>query len=117
MTFDASKQSEILARITRTLETFGAEILHGKTPHDAAREWFDAGFDDAEEIADWLRARCFTAADARRLEDAGFTPDQAAINTRVGSNNYQDTIAYKLTHGDLSFEEARRIITDEFWNK
>ncbi|GAC1446369.1 MAG: hypothetical protein NVSMB56_04400 [Pyrinomonadaceae bacterium] len=117
MTSDASKQTDALARITRMLETFDAEILGGKTLHDVAREWLDADFDDEEEIADWLRARCFTADDARRLEDAGFTPDQSAFITSAGSRDYADTIAYKLTHGDLSFDEARRIITDEFWNK
>lgn len=82
----------------------------------AAREWLAAGFDDPEEVEDWLRARCFSPASAAALERAGITPEQAALRTRAGSADYEETIAYKLTRGDLSFDEARRIITSDFWN-
>jgi hypothetical protein len=78
--------------------------------------WQAAGFDDPEEIAEWLAARCPTPALAQRLEDAGFTPAQAALRTRAGAGNYEDTIARKLSRGDLTFDEARRIITSAFWN-
>ncbi len=83
---------------------------------EVAGEWIDAGFDDPEEIEDWIRARCFKAAGARTLDDAGITPVQAALRTKLGVRNDEDTLGFKLITGDLSFDEARRIITNEFWN-
>jgi hypothetical protein len=82
----------------------------------AARAWVENGFDDAEEVEAWLDAGCFDAAAARRLEEAGVTPEQAAIRTTAGSTAAEDTLGRKLSRGDLSLEEARRIITREFWN-
>jgi hypothetical protein len=60
------------------------------------RAWQTAGFDDPDEIADWLAARCPTPAVAQRLEQLGFTPAQAALRTRAGAGDYEDTIAGKL---------------------
>jgi hypothetical protein len=102
--------------ISEVLERHGGPALGGASALEVAREWIAAGFDDAEEVDDWLRARCFRAEGARALEAAGITPEQAAIRTRAGAAGYEDTIGYKLTHGDLGFDEARRIITSEFWN-
>jgi hypothetical protein len=80
------------------------------------RAWQTAGFDDPDEIADWLAARCPTPAVAQRLEQLGFTPAQAALRTRAGAGDYEDTIAGKLARGDLSPDEARRLVTSAFWN-
>jgi hypothetical protein len=108
--------AETLRRISEALERYGEAAVGAASPRGAAQEWIDAGFDDPEEVEDWLRARCFRADGARRLELAGFTPEQAAIRTAAGTASYEDTIGYKLVHDDLSFDEARRIITSEFWN-
>ncbi len=111
------QQQTLLRRITETLARYGDDALRGaETIEAAARNWLDAGFADAEEIDDWLGARCFNPHYARSLDAAGFTPEQAALRTRQGRADYEETIAYKLAAGDLTLEEARRIITDDFWN-
>ena len=106
-----------------TLRRIG-EVIEGQTEaagvyasiEEAARQWLASGFEDAEEIDEWLAARCFSAAGARSLELAGITPDQAANVTRAGTADYEETIGYKVIKGDLSIEEARRIINSAFWN-
>ena len=114
---DENDLAETIRLIGEVLLRHGDEAMkNGATAAEAARAWLDAGFDDPEEVEDWLRARCFSATDAHALEVAGFTPEQAAILTRAGTASYEDTIGYKLTRGDLSTDEARRIITSEFWN-
>ena len=93
------------------------EIVRGGRPlEQVALEWLAAGFDDAEEIDAWIEARCLAAGDAQALERAGLTPEQAALRTGAGAGGYEDTVGFKLIKGDLSFDEARRIITSEFWN-
>jgi hypothetical protein len=82
----------------------------------AARAWIDAGFEDTEDIDEWLSARCFSAVGAQSLERAGITPEQAAMLTSAGRSPYEETIGYKVTAGDLSLDEARRIITTAFWD-
>lgn len=107
---------QLIGEIVAVLEPYGDDAKGKLSVEDAARTWIAAGFDAAEEVEEWLRARCFTAEGARLLERAGITPEQAAIRTRAGLGDYEETIAYKLARGDLSHEEARRIITSEFWN-
>ena len=113
---DENDSAETIGRIAEVLVRHGETALRGGAAEVVAREWVEAGFDDPEEVCDWLRARCFSASGAETLEMAGFTPEQAAIRTRAGASGDEDTIGYKLTHGDLSFDEARRIITSAFWN-
>lgn len=110
------RDEENLRDIAAVLERFGPRATGGREAEAAAREWLREGFDDAEEVADWLGAQCFDAGGARRLEDAGITPEQAAMKTRGGAGGPEDTLGSRLVRGELSFEEARRIITDEFWN-
>jgi hypothetical protein len=38
------------------------------------------------------------------------------MRTRAGTRDYEETIGYKIINDDLSLEEARRIITNAFWN-
>jgi hypothetical protein len=38
------------------------------------------------------------------------------MRTRAGAGDYEETIGYKIIRGDLGLEEARRIITNAFWN-
>lgn len=80
------------------------------------RAWAEQGFDDPEEVEAWLAAGCPNAAHARLLDDAGITPEQAALRTDEGATPSPDTLARKLARGELSLEEARRIITREFWD-
>ena len=107
-----------LARlIGETLGRHGDDALPGGASREAAaRAWLDAGFADAEEVADWLGARCFDPRHAQTLDEAGVTPEQAALRTREGRGDYEETVAYKFAHGDLTLAEVRRIITSDFWN-
>ena len=108
-------QAALLRRIGALLASYGAPALGGAPPESVAYEWLVAGFDDADEIADWLDARCFRARYARALEQVGLTPAQAAQRTIAGRGDYEDTIAYKLAQGDLTLAEARRLLTSDFW--
>ncbi|HYG11773.1 MAG TPA: hypothetical protein VD835_17635 [Pyrinomonadaceae bacterium] len=110
-------QAALVRLIAGTLRRHGGDALPGgANPDEAARAWLDAGFDDPGEVDDWLAARCFDPRHAQTLDAAGFTPEQAALRTRQGRADYEETVAYKLAHGDLTLEEARRIITSDFWN-
>ena len=113
---DTTQQARVIAGITAALVHHGADAIGDGTAEDAAREWMDAGFDDVEEIDDWLRARCFSASAARDMENRGITPAQAALRTDAGDDGKVETIGHKLSRGELSYEEARRIINNEFWN-
>ncbi len=110
------EQSARLREVCAVLARHGELALQGAPPESAAYDWLAHGFDDAEEIDEWLCARCFRARHARDLERAGFTPAQARLRTNAGRIAYQDTIAYKLAQGDLTMDEARRIITSDFWD-
>ena len=109
-------EDETARAIAEVLARRGAVAPGGANPSEAAREWLEYGFDDAEEVEAWLDAGCPDAACARRLEGAGITPEQAALRTKAGASGEEDTLGRKLTRGDLSLEEARRIITREFWH-
>lgn len=112
------EENETLSSIAAIIERHDAAALGGSTSAmEAAQKWIDADYDDAEEIAEWLAARCFTPEGASRLESAGLTPEQASFRTRAGSGDYEDSLAYKLISGDLAFDEVRRIITREFWKE
>jgi plasmid stability protein len=89
---------------------------HASSLEAAARAWLAAGFDDPEEVSEWLDARCFEATAAQALERAGLTPEQAALRTTAGARPYEETIGFKFARGDMSLDEARRIATSEFWN-
>lgn len=110
------EQAETIRQICEALARHESDALGGAMAEEVAQQWVDAGFDDAEEVEGWLRARCFSAGQAQALEAAGFTPEQAALRTKAGTADYEDTIAYKLSRNDLSLNEARRIITSAFWN-
>ncbi len=103
-----------LSEISLTLTRLNA--IDGEDAKTKAREWLAAGFDDAEEIAEWVAAGCFAPLCARLLDEAGITPEQAALRTRAGSGDYEETIGRKFANGDLTSEEARRIVTKEFWD-
>ena len=110
-------QTQLIDDISAVLRRHGDAAMRGDEPLEAvARTWIDAGFDDAEEDEAWLLARCFTADGALMLERAGITAEQASILTNAGTTNDEDTIGHKLTHGNLSPDEAGRIITSRFWN-
>lgn len=106
----------IIRRICEVLALYGDAALDGAPPETVAYRWASHGFADADEVNDWLGARCFQPDRAHELERAGLTPEQAALRTGAGSGGYEDTIACKFARGDLTLEEARRIITSDFWN-
>ena len=110
------ERAEMLRRIVEVIERHTEAAQRDASTQEAAHQWMAAGFEDAEEVDEWLAARCFSAEGARSLEMAGLTPDQAATVTRAGTAEYEETIGYKIIKGDLSLEEARRIITSAFWN-
>ncbi|HEX8128306.1 MAG TPA: hypothetical protein VF527_04330 [Pyrinomonadaceae bacterium] len=113
----AAHPAALVRLIGETLKRHGGDALPGGISLEAAaRAWLDAGFADPEDVDDWLRARCFDPRHAQTLDDAGLTPEQAALRTRAGRTDYEETVAYKLAHGDLTLEEARRIVTSDFWN-
>ncbi|HLL77102.1 MAG TPA: hypothetical protein VK421_17750 [Pyrinomonadaceae bacterium] len=107
---------QLIARISAALEQYGEAALAGAPAETAAYRWLSHGFTDAEDVEDWLAARCFDPARAHELERAGLTAEQAGARTTAGRGDYEDTIAHKISRGDLSIEEARRIITSDFWN-
>jgi hypothetical protein len=109
-------QQDNMPEIIEVLRKHIEDSSDGAVLEETAGEWLDAGFTDAEEVEEWLRARCFNAAHAQALELAGLTPEQASLRTCAGTGGYEDTIAYKFAHDDLSLDEARRIITSHFWN-
>ena len=110
------QQQTLVQLIGETLSRCGDAALQSTSLEAAARSWLDAGFDDAEEVDDWLAARCYDPRDARTLDAAGITPEQAALRTRAGRADYEETVARKFSRGDLTLEEARRITTSDFWN-
>jgi hypothetical protein len=107
---------ELIRGIAAIIERHGEAARGNASAEEAARLWINAGFDETEEIEEWLMARCFSAEGARSLDLAGITPDQAGMRTRAGAGDYEETIGYKIIKGDLSLEEAKRIITNAFWN-
>lgn len=109
-------RAELLSGISEVIARHGTTARGGFSVEEAARVWAEAGFEDSEEVEEWLAARCFSAHGAQRLERAGITPQQAAMRTRAGTRDYEETIGYKIINDDLSIEEARRIITNAFWN-
>jgi hypothetical protein len=115
MTRKAEDEDEFLRAVSEILARRAAPTARADA-EEAARGWAEQGFDDAEEVAAWLDAGCAEAAHARRLDDAGITPEQAALRTSAGASDAEDTLGRKLARGELSLEEARRIITREFWH-
>ncbi|MGH2918791.1 MAG: hypothetical protein ACRDLS_09385 [Solirubrobacteraceae bacterium] len=71
----------------------------------AAKAWSSAGFDD-DEATQWLDARCFDPQSARKLANLSVSPKQASKRTRDGRRDYIDTIAFKVSSGDLSARQG-----------
>jgi hypothetical protein len=88
-----------------TIKQYGELADRGGDPDAAAQAWTSAGFGDAL-TAKWLAARCFDPAAARALADMGVAPGQAAKRTRDGGGDYLDTIAYKVSNGDLTARQG-----------
>jgi hypothetical protein len=88
-----------------TISRFGELADRGGDPATAETAWTEAGFDD-ERAAGWLEARCFDPTAARALEDLDVTPKQASTRTRDGRRDNLDTIAFKVSSGDLSARQG-----------
>ncbi len=88
-----------------TIVRFGELADRGGDPAAAAEAWTAAGFND-EKATLWLEARCFDPQMARDLADLGVSPAQASTRTRDGRGDYVDTIAFKVSSGDLSARQG-----------
>lgn len=84
-------------------------FAHGGNPDDAAETWSESGF-EAHEVDEWLQARCFDPSAARDLADAGVTPEMARMKTSAGSEEFVDTVGFKVSTGDLEVDEARDLV-------
>ena len=84
-------------------------FAHLGNPNDATDTWADMGF-NAAEVDEWLRAGCFSPDAARDLADAGVTPIRASTKTAIGAGDYVDTVAFKVSNGDLGVDEARELL-------
>jgi hypothetical protein len=84
-------------------------FAHGGNPDDAAETWVESGF-EADEVEEWLLARCFNPSAARDLADSGVTADMARMKTSAGSGDYVDSVGFKVSDGDLEVEEARDLV-------
>ena len=85
-----------------TIRRYGDLAERGEEPEAAAKAWTAAGFDD-DMATRWLEARCFDPQAAREMAELGVSPEQAAKRTRDGAGeSYIDTIAYKVSKGQLS---------------
>ena len=88
-----------------TIKRYGELADRGGEASAAAQAWGEAGFDD-ESTAKWLEARCFDPRAARALADMGVSARQAAQRTRDGGDGSRDTIAYKVSNGDLTARQG-----------
>jgi hypothetical protein len=111
-----SRESAAVRAISELLEQYGQHETNDSSIREQAKSWVVLGYDDPEEVESWLKARCFNAEGANMLDNAGITPEQAAITTTEGISPNPDTIGFKVVNGDLTVDEARRIVTREFWN-
>lgn len=84
-------------------------FAHGGNPDDTAEAWAEAGF-EADEVDEWLNARCFDPSVARDLADAGVAPADAGIKTEAGAGDYVDTVGFKASAADIEVEEARDLV-------
>lgn len=97
-------------------DTISVLIAHGPFAYgddaklrEVAESWLEEDF-LADDVNEWLEARCFEPGSARLFASEGITPEQAATRTSLGSGGYEDTIAYKVSNLDLYFEDALRIL-------
>jgi len=84
-------------------------FAHGGNPDDTAETWTESGF-EADEVEEWLKARCFNPSAARDLADCGVTAEMTQMKTSAGAGDYVDTVGFKVSVGDLEVEEARDLV-------
>ncbi|MFI5027616.1 MAG: hypothetical protein ACHQCF_01375 [Solirubrobacterales bacterium] len=94
--------------IRHVIERHG-HFAHRGNPDDTAEAWAESGF-EADEVDEWLSARCFDPNSARDLADAGVVPSDARMKTEAGAGDYTDTVGFKVSAGDLEPEEARELL-------
>jgi hypothetical protein len=94
--------------VREVIERHG-HFAHAGNPDDTTQTWAESGF-EADEVDEWLNARCFDPSAARDLADAGIVPVDARMKTESGRGDYVDTIAFKVSAGDLEAEEARDLL-------
>ncbi|HYF25715.1 MAG TPA: hypothetical protein VD931_08270 [Baekduia sp.] len=85
------------------------QFAHRGDPEAAAEAWEETGL-PAEEVDQWLRARCYDPAAAEDMADAGISPEAASLRTSAGAARTTDTVAFKVCAGELEVDEARDIL-------
>mgnify|MGYP001271605095 FL=1 len=97
-----SKRSLEVAKtnMENVIRSYGDFAYGSSGIKETVYEWMDCGF-SAEQADAWLAAGCFNAIVARRLADAGMTPDQVAQSTGDGLGDYNATIGYKVANNDI----------------
>lgn len=63
-----------------------------------------------DEVERWVEAGAFEPEAAVEMRDAGVTPEQAATRTDAGHSDYEDTVAAKVSNGDLSIGQALAVL-------
>ena len=92
---------DAIASVIRANAEFAAGAFDDETILEIAQEWVDAGFDDPDEVTEWIEtARCFRADAARALYNEGVTPEEAS---KVADT---ETIGYLYANGDIGLDEA-----------
>ena len=93
----------------REVITNPGTFAHGGDPDSTAEAWEASGF-GANEVDEWLLARCLLPGAARDLADAGVTPQATRMRTSAEAGAYVDTVGFKVSDGDLEPEEARDLV-------
>src|ERR1051325_1117871 len=74
---EETARAELLQSISEAIERHGAAARGDVSLEEASRAWVEAGFEDAEEVDDWLSARCFSARGAQSVERGGINQHTA----------------------------------------
>jgi AraC-like DNA-binding protein len=107
LTAKASSIAAVVRRhqqLARDAQAADQTICGDYDPLELASIWEQLKF-SAEEVDQWLEARCYSPLVARDLRTRGVTPAQAGAVTAAGVGE-PDTIAFKLSTSRLLLREA-----------
>lgn len=99
-----TRRQRVLAMLFEAGDRF-----HDGELESATEEWDATGL-SVYAIEAWILADCFEPSVALRFRDNGIHPESTVPITSAGRGEYRESIAYKVSNGDLSFEDALSII-------